>query len=447
MSKSVRNARDGRWLISLLLRVRQDFPRRVVEALAKRTGFLCSNPACRCSTVGPHLEGGRAVLVGVAAHITAASPGGPRFDASLTESQRRSPENGIWLCQKCAKLIDSDIERYDVPLLLSWKAQAEKAAAQKIGHSVESTLTTALNSAPPLPSYYVARPETLARVGELMVNDAGRNGASPGVCAIHGMGGIGKSTIAAAFCHDSAVRNYFQEGVLWATLGLNPDILSILGDWIQLLGDYEFKPSTIGTAAARFRSLASDRQVLVVLDDAWNPGDVSPFAVGGRVRTLLTTRELDVARYLDSAVIEVDPFTPQQCLDMFSLALGKPLLAETIPQAERLASLLGRLPLALELAIAQIKDGVSWANLNRELEGEIVKLDALSRPDADEEKDEFARKRLSLRACFHLSLKRLKTQEVALDLHGWAFFATTPPLRRRLWQRRGNAMSNRHRSC
>ena len=57
-------------------------------------------------------------------------------------------------------------------------------------------------------------------------------------------------------------------------------------------------------------------------DDAWNPGDVSPFAVGGRVRTLLTTRELDVARYLDSVVIEVDPFTPQQCLDMFSLALA-----------------------------------------------------------------------------------------------------------------------------
>lgn len=299
-----------------------------------------------------------------------------------------------------------------MPLLLSWKAQAERAAAQKIGHSVESTFTTALNSAPPLPSYYVERQETLARLIEMMVNHVGLSASLQNVCAIHGMGGIGKSTIAAAFCHDPAVRNYFQEGVLWATLGLNPDILPILVDWIQLLGDYEFKPSTVGTAAARFRSLASDRQILVVLDDAWNPGDVSPFAVGGRVRTLLTTRELDVARYLDSVVIEVDPFTPQQCLDMFGLAVGKPLLAETIPQAERLASMLGRLPLALELAVAQIKDGVSWANLSRELEGEIVKLDALSRPDADEEKDEFARKRLSLRACFHLSLKRLKTHEI-----------------------------------
>jgi hypothetical protein len=50
--------------------------------------------------------------VGVAAHITAASPGGPRFDPNLSDKERASATNGIWLCQNCAKLIDNDVAQF-----------------------------------------------------------------------------------------------------------------------------------------------------------------------------------------------------------------------------------------------------------------------------------------------------------------------------------------------
>ena len=43
------------------------------------------------------------------AHICAAAQGGPRYDASMTPEERKSFENGIWLCQSCSKLIDTDI--------------------------------------------------------------------------------------------------------------------------------------------------------------------------------------------------------------------------------------------------------------------------------------------------------------------------------------------------
>jgi hypothetical protein len=46
--------------------------------------------------------------IGVAAHITAASVGGPRYDASLKPKQRAAIENGIWLCQNCGTMIDRD---------------------------------------------------------------------------------------------------------------------------------------------------------------------------------------------------------------------------------------------------------------------------------------------------------------------------------------------------
>ncbi len=46
-------------------------------------GNLCSNPACGQAISGLHTEVKEAVNIGVAAHITAASVGGPRFDPSL----------------------------------------------------------------------------------------------------------------------------------------------------------------------------------------------------------------------------------------------------------------------------------------------------------------------------------------------------------------------------
>ena len=54
--------------------MRDDFPKPVLETLAKRVGNRCSNPACRKRTSGPHTEDDKALNVGVAAHITAASP-------------------------------------------------------------------------------------------------------------------------------------------------------------------------------------------------------------------------------------------------------------------------------------------------------------------------------------------------------------------------------------
>ena len=105
--------------------MREEFPAQVKDVLAKRVGYCCSNPGCRQLTSGPHDDPTRAVNVGVAAHITAASPGGPRYDPDLSFEQRNSVENGIWLCQTCGKLVDSDDSRYTVASLVQWKRIAE----------------------------------------------------------------------------------------------------------------------------------------------------------------------------------------------------------------------------------------------------------------------------------------------------------------------------------
>jgi len=112
--------------------MRDDFPIAVKELLAKRVAYHCSNPGCRHVTSGPQEDPTRVVNIGVAAHITAASPDGPRFDPSLTAEQRSSAQNGIWLCQSCGKLVDNDKLRYTVAVLRDWKIAAEAAATRDL---------------------------------------------------------------------------------------------------------------------------------------------------------------------------------------------------------------------------------------------------------------------------------------------------------------------------
>ena len=104
---------------------RDNFAKSVRRNLAIRAACTCSNPECGRTTDGPTTDPGGSINIGVAAHITAASPGGPRYDSSLTPEERRSLQNGIWLCQNCGKLVDSDPQTYPVELLRRWKADHE----------------------------------------------------------------------------------------------------------------------------------------------------------------------------------------------------------------------------------------------------------------------------------------------------------------------------------
>jgi hypothetical protein len=108
--------------------MRDDFAQSVKEQLAKRVGYRCSNAQCRQQTSGPQSEETGAINIGVACHITAAARQGPRYDHALTSEGRKSASNGIWLCETCAKLVDSDVTMYSEAILQDWKEIAEATA-------------------------------------------------------------------------------------------------------------------------------------------------------------------------------------------------------------------------------------------------------------------------------------------------------------------------------
>jgi hypothetical protein len=113
--------------------IRDDFPPATKRSLAERVNFLCSNPDCRAPTSGPQVANSKSMNVGVAAHITAAAQGGPRYEPSLSPDERARATNGIWLCQNCAKMVDNDPTRYSAELLRQWKLFAEQEALTQLG--------------------------------------------------------------------------------------------------------------------------------------------------------------------------------------------------------------------------------------------------------------------------------------------------------------------------
>ena len=111
---------------------RDDFSSATKELLANRVGRKCSNPMCRKLTCGANENPEKITNIGVAAHICAAAKGDPRYDANMTPQERKSFENGIWLCQSCSKLIDTDTTRYTKDTLQSWKRIAEEISIMEV---------------------------------------------------------------------------------------------------------------------------------------------------------------------------------------------------------------------------------------------------------------------------------------------------------------------------
>jgi len=111
---------------------RDDFTEKTKLQLAKRAGWLCSDPSCRRPTIGSNSDGDGEIDLGIAAHISAAAPEGPRYDPTMTREQRKSPDNGIWMCQLHGKSVDAKDSTFTVELLREWKGQSQTDSWRRV---------------------------------------------------------------------------------------------------------------------------------------------------------------------------------------------------------------------------------------------------------------------------------------------------------------------------
>ena len=101
---------------------------------------------------------------------------------------------------------------------------------------------------------------------------------------LHGLPGVGKTTLATALTMDQEIRLRFRDGILWAPLGPQPHVLGQLMHWGTLLGvgpsDVENPESPLAWSQA-LQSTIGNRQILLVIDDACTVDDALTLQIGG----------------------------------------------------------------------------------------------------------------------------------------------------------------------
>src|SRR5262245_3208861 len=146
--------------------------------------------------------------------------------------------------------------------------------------------------------HYIERADALTGLKQLVlqgtnlaagVTSANRAGRRVG---LHGMGGMGKTVLAQAFCHDPDVRKTFTDGIYWLTLGQEP---AVLADQTRLLKLHNRHVPVVDSSTQAREVLERclvDKRVLMVIDDLWRAEHFRAFdVVSGQSRVLVTTRD------------------------------------------------------------------------------------------------------------------------------------------------------------
>jgi tetratricopeptide (TPR) repeat protein/transcriptional regulator with XRE-family HTH domain len=232
----------------------------------------------------------------------------------------------------------------------------------------------------------------------------------PRVAAITGTAGVGKTALALHWAYGAAER--FADGQLYVNLrGFDPSgnpvtpAEAIRGFLVGFGIPDERIPANPQALAALYRTVLADRQLLLVLDNAYDAAQVRPLLPGSPTcRVVVTSRNqlAGLAVTAGARLISLGMLTPGEARQTLALRLGDRRL-DTDPKAvTTLLTLTARLPLALAIVAARCaaRQAFPLGSLAVGLAEARSRLDNLDAGDAE----------TSVRAAFSWSFQNLTGQ-------------------------------------
>lgn len=180
------------------------------------------------------------------------------------------------------------------------------------------------------------------------------------ITAFAGMGGIGKTTLAAEYCHRFGG---LYGGVWWIKAEQEPVMLADLQALGERLGIASEGNIEVAARACLDRLASLPEQWLVVYDNAANPDAVARWLPVGTVRCLMTSRNTEFSSI--APVTRLDQWPDDVTADYLLTRTRR----NDTAGAARLAKRLGGLPLAAEQAAVYLgpRGGVSFDDYGAEI--------------------------------------------------------------------------------
>ena len=249
---------------------------------------------------------------------------------------------------------------------------------------------------------FTGRASELGWLMARLAGAAGRGSRAVGICAVGGMAGVGKTTLAVHAAHRLAAG--YPDGQFFLPLhghtpGHRPaDPADALASLLLAAGVPARQiPPGLEPRAARWRDFLAGKKVLLVLDDAAGHEQVEPLLPGTPGSIVLVTSRRRLAALGDAAVVTLDVLTPDEAAGMLVRLAGRPGLQPADPQVGELARLCGYLPLAIGMLASRLRHHPAWtpADLAAGLAAERDRLGLMHAED------------LSVGAAFSLSYRDL----------------------------------------
>ncbi|MFC5668406.1 ATP-binding protein [Kitasatospora misakiensis] len=258
----------------------------------------------------------------------------------------REPDPGAWNSLSGGRVDGSVVQAGAIHHLTVYGRTPERPAAPTL--PVPRQL-------PPTPRRLVGREEDLAAL-DRELDDV--PGAADVTVVVTGPAGVGKTALAAQWLRRLAGR--FPDGQLYADLrghapGGPADPAEALGGFLRAFGIAPV-PRSLAEGAALWRSLAAERRIAVLLDNASTAAQVRPLLPGSdHAVVVVTSRRRLTGLGIDGAVFRtVGLLSDDASVQLLAQRVGADRVARERTAAAQVVERCGRLPLAVCLAAARI---------------------------------------------------------------------------------------------
>ncbi|WP_433081271.1 BTAD domain-containing putative transcriptional regulator [Dactylosporangium sp. CA-052675] len=222
------------------------------------------------------------------------------------------------------------------------------------GTGVIATAYQAVCQLPPPTADFVGRTDQLSELEAKLAPDH----ESVPIVVLSGVAGVGKSTLAVKLGH--RLRPAFPDGQLYVNLegaGRQPrDPAEVLAELLDALGrPSSTLPHGLAARSAAFRARVADRNVLIVLDDAADAGQVAPLLPGTPGTAAVITSRRSLPELPATHRHRLHPFSVDEGMALLSRIVTDDRVRAESDTATEIVELCGRLPLAVRIIGARLQ--------------------------------------------------------------------------------------------